>query len=86
MLGAMLWFNDSKDFGFLSTDEGERVYVDGSGFAAGERPEGRCKGLAVSFQLTGTGSSRRAEEVVFVEKEAPRRARRRRSTRGAGVG
>ena len=40
MRGQMIWFNQGKDHGFIRTDEGERFRVDGSGFAAGERPGG----------------------------------------------
>lgn len=72
----MLWFNEDKDFGFISTEEGERLYVHGTGFAGGDRPRGRCAGLAVSFLLAGNGDERRAEETVLVPEISPRRARR----------
>src|SRR5205823_163337 len=26
--GTMLWFDESKDYGFILTDDGERLYVD----------------------------------------------------------
>ena len=81
MRGTMLWFNDRKDFGFISTEEGERLYVSGAGFASGEKPEGRCAGLTVSFRVSGDTSARKAEDVAFVTEEAPRRARRRHGRR-----
>ena len=49
MRGQMLWFNEDKDHGFIRTDDGERLQVDGTGFAQGERPEGRCADKVVSF-------------------------------------
>ena len=81
MNGTMLWFNGVKDLGFISTEEGERLCVHGSGFAAA-RPERRCAGTAVSFRVIGAGSTRRAEDVVFVPDVAQRRARRRHRGRG----
>jgi len=76
MQGTMLWFNETKDYGFISTEEGERLYVAGTGFAGGVRPKGRCAGLAVEFSVTENGEGRKAEESVLVTEIAPRRARR----------
>ena len=75
----MLWFNEVKDFGFISTDERERLYVHGSAFAGGIRPKGRCAGAVVDFRVTGAEgeAGRKAEEVVLVPDVAPRRARLR---------
>ena len=77
--GEMLWFNNIKDFGFIATAAGERVYVTGDAFPEGGRPEGRCAGLQVTFRATDEGETRRAEDVAFVDEAAPRRARARRS-------
>jgi len=76
MRGTMLWFNEDKDYGFISTEEGERLYVHGTGFAEGLRPKGRCAGLEVSFRLTKEEGVRKAQESVLVPEVAPRRARR----------
>jgi cold shock CspA family protein len=76
MSGKMLWFNEAKDYGFISTEEGERLYVHGTGFAGGIRPKGRCAGLDVSFCVTQEGGVRKAEESFLVPEVAPRRARR----------
>jgi len=73
--GKMLWFNEVKDFGFIATDEGERLYVHGTGFAQ-EAPKGRCAGLVVSFRVEGNGDERRAEDTVLELEDSPRRARR----------
>jgi cold shock CspA family protein len=77
MRGTMLWFNETEDFGFISSEDGERVLVQGSAFVDGSRPKGRCAGRAVTFCLSlGEGRSE-AEEVVLVLEAAPRRARLR---------
>jgi cold shock CspA family protein len=72
----MLWFNETKDFGFMSTDAGQRLYVHGTGFAEGDRPKGRCAGKVVSFHVAGEGDERRAEHAVLEPESSPRRARR----------
>ena len=73
----MLWFNNVKDFGFIATDAGERLYVHGSGFRDGSRPQGRCAGLQVSFCVVGDGETASAEDVFLVEVPSRRRARMR---------
>jgi cold shock CspA family protein len=83
MRGTMLWFNELKDHGYISTEQGERLYVHGTGFAGGVRPEGPCAGLAVAFRVTDDGGVRQAEESVLVPEVAPRRARRRHGSRGS---
>ena len=77
--GEMLWFNNTKDFGFIATAAGERVYVAGDSFRKGGPPEGRCAGLQVTFRASDEGETRRAEDVAFVDEAAPRRARSHRS-------
>jgi cold shock CspA family protein len=77
MRGTMLWFNEEKDYGFISTEEGERLYVPGTGFAGGDRPKGRCAGLDVSFDLTEAAGVRQAMECALVPEAVGGRARRR---------
>ena len=79
--GDMLWFNNVKDHGFIATEAGERLYVHGTGFREGARPQGRCAGRPVSFRVMGDGETAKAEDVVLVEVPSRRRARMR---RGAG--
>jgi cold shock CspA family protein len=76
MQGTMLWFNETKDHGFISTDEGERLYVHGSGFPEGA-PQGPCAGTAVDFRVVYEDDRRQAVAVTIVPEVAPRRARRR---------
>jgi cold shock CspA family protein len=73
----MKWFNEDKDHGYIETEEGERLYIHGSGFAGGERLKGRCAGIEVEFEVVGLDDSRQAAECVVVEEAAPHRARRR---------
>jgi cold shock CspA family protein len=77
MRGQMLWFNETKDQGFIMTDEGERLAVAGESFATGERPEGRCAHRVVTFEVEGNNGSRWARDVVFVRDVAAHRPRRR---------
>ena len=77
MRGKMLWFNDRKNLGFIRTDEGERLAVDGAGFVRGHRPKGRCAESVVSFEIDESGAERQAVGVEFVPEESARRARRR---------
>jgi cold shock CspA family protein len=78
MNGDMLWFNNEKGYGFIETAGGERLRVEGRDFRNGP-PEGRVAGMAVTFQVNGDGEEARAEDVVFPDDAAPRRARIRRS-------
>jgi cold shock CspA family protein len=81
MRGEMLWFNEAKSYGFIETEDGERLYVHSSGFAAGA-PAGRCAGLPVALRLVVDDLGRRAVDVSFVDDTAARRARPRRGVRG----
>jgi cold shock CspA family protein len=81
MRGQMIWFNEDKDHGFIRTDEGERLQVDGSGFAPGKQPAGRCGDKVVSFEIDESAGARRALNVVFEQEVDGRRARRRTSGR-----
>lgn len=81
MQGTMLWFNVDKGYGFIHTEQDERLYVARSGFAAGHEPEPRCKGRHVSFDRETGVDDPRAVNVSFVVPDEPRRARLR-SNRG----
>jgi cold shock CspA family protein len=77
MRGKMLWFNEEKGHGYISTDTGERLYVSEFGFTGGKAPRGRCAGLPVEFDIATNGEGRQAVESVLLEDDAPPRARRR---------
>ena len=80
MRGAMLWFDEAKDYGFILTDDGERLYVDRAAFVDGAAPVGRCARRPVELRIEERGGTRTAVDVSLVREEAPRRARRRSST------
>jgi len=82
MRGQMLWFNPEKGFGFISTEEGERLLAPADGFPAGP-PEGRCAGLDVTFEITEVDGTRRAEDVVLAAEAQSGRARLRHGGRSA---
>jgi cold shock CspA family protein len=73
----MLWFNEEKDHGFIETDEGERLYVHGSGFEGGVRLHGPCAGIPVQFTIEDGADGRHAQGVRVIPDVVPRRARRR---------
>ena len=65
MRGEMLWFNETKNHGFILTDDDERLPVLGEGFSNGERPVGRCAQRAVTFDVDNSDGTRRAKNVAF---------------------
>ena len=85
LTGSMLWFHEKKGYGFIRTEDGERVYVEREGFVGGSAPIGRCAGLPVQLGVEEKAGRRVAVNVTLVTEDAPRRARRRVSgLRGRG--
>jgi hypothetical protein len=76
----MLWFDEAKDYGFILSDEGERLYVDRDGFVGGAAPVGRCAKLPVELTVAERDGERIAVDVSVVSDEPKRRARRRTSS------
>jgi hypothetical protein len=79
MDGKMLFFNAEKDYGFIRTEEGERIAVNRAGFLSGEAPVGRCAGLAVELTPVETPEGRIATAVSLIVEKEVGRARRRSS-------
>ena len=77
MNGKMIWFNPEKGFGFIRTEEDERLYVAASGFADGNAPQPRCGGRDVAFERTVGEIGAHAVDEPYVTVPEPRRARRR---------
>ena len=76
--GTIIWFNESDNYGYIATEEDERLYVHGSAFPGGKGIEGRCKGIPVTFEVTEDEKGTRvATDVSLVPYLAPHRARRR---------
>jgi cold shock CspA family protein len=83
--GEMLWFNVDKGYGFIQTEDDERLYVAASGFRDGELPEGRCKGMAVVFDKETAEGDPRAVEVRFLTAKDSPRARLRHPRGGTSI-
>jgi cold shock CspA family protein len=81
MHGKLLWFNSEKNFGFIRTEHGDRLYVHRSGFVGDQAPVGRCAGLDVTFDVVGAedADDRAAVSVSVTHEADPRRARMRRT-------
>jgi cold shock CspA family protein len=79
MRGELLWFNETKGFGFIRTEEDERLYVDRSGFLPDHVPVGSCAGTKVSLRRVNGGpdGEARAVDVAVLEDVTAGRARRR---------
>ena len=77
--GTMLWFNEEKGYGFIQSEDDERVYVAAAAFEASKPPEGRCAGRVVTFEIDTAEGDPRAVGVTFPEVGDVRRARRRHS-------
>jgi hypothetical protein len=83
--GTMLWFDEAKDYGFVLTDDGERLRVERDGFVDGAAPVGRCARRPVTLSIREHNRERIAVDVSLVEEESPRRARRRSGIRSSGL-
>jgi hypothetical protein len=75
----MLSFDEAKDFGFILTEEGERIFGHRSGFLPGEAPVGPCPRRAVRLTATVQNGKRVAIDVSMAPEVAHGRARRRSS-------
>lgn len=85
MHGTMLWFNADKGYGFIQTEDDERLKVASDGFAADHQPPPRCKGRTVSFEREVAEDEARAVNVTFSERDEPRRARLRKGRGGSSL-
>jgi cold shock CspA family protein len=76
--GKMIWFNAEKGYGFIQTEDDERLHVSSSGFLPKEEPTKRCGGRHVTFDRVAGEGKAQAVNVAFVpESELPNRARLR---------
>ncbi|KAF0143398.1 MAG: cold shock domain-containing protein [Nitrospirae bacterium] len=63
--GAVKWFNESKGFGFITTDEGSDVFVHFSSIS-GDGFKTLAEGDAVSFDVEKGPKGPRAINVVKI--------------------
>ncbi len=79
--GKMIWFNNEKGYGFIRTEDDERLYVAQSGFLPEHVPASRCAGHEVTFERLGVEGDTRAVNVSFPPTADPARRARLRSPR-----
>ena len=77
MQGTIVWFNLDKGFGFIRTEQDERLYVARSGFAPEHTPTERVAGRDVRFDREVAEGDPRAVNVIFPVVADSRRARLR---------
>jgi CspA family cold shock protein len=75
--GQMIWFNPEKGFGYIRTEEDERLFVETAGFAEGNDPESRGGGKDVAFERIVSNTGPLAVSVRYVTVPEQRRARLR---------
>ena len=61
--GTVKWFNDSKGFGFITTDEGEDVFVHHTAIQT-EGFKSLAEGARVQFEIVDGPKGQAAEKVV----------------------
>jgi 'Cold-shock' DNA-binding domain len=77
MQGTMIWFNPEKHYGFIRTEDGERLRVDEGGFEPGHALGDGCRGTKVTFERIAEAEDARAVRVTVLPLEPARRARMR---------
>ena len=60
--GTVKWFNTSKGFGFIMTEDGREVFVHYSDIIS-DGFKNLAEGEAVNFKITDNGKGLRASEV-----------------------
>jgi cold shock protein len=85
MQGTIVWFNLDKGFGFIRTEEDERLYVELSGFMPEHAPTARVAGREVSFDRQAEAGDPCAVNVAFPTAAEPRRARLRHQRGGSSL-
>ena len=67
MKGIVKWFDSSKGYGFIQTEDGSDVFVHYSGIKS-EGFKRLLKGQEVTFEIVETDRGPQASEVTVVEK------------------
>jgi cold shock CspA family protein len=76
--GNLIWFNCDKGFGFIRTEDGERLRVEESGLVPGTILPDRRSGLAFAFDRDESDAGEpRAVHARIVTEPVQRRARSR---------
>ena len=61
--GAVKWFDASRGYGFITTEDGEDIFVHHSGVAAADVPK-LLPGQVLEFEIVPNNRGRRAVNVV----------------------
>jgi len=64
--GTVKWFNDAKGFGFITTDEGEDVFVHYSAIQNAGGFRTLAEGAKVEFETTRGPKGLQAQNVVAI--------------------
>lgn len=64
MTGTVKFFNDSKGFGFIKTEQGEDVFFHRSSVKETGFRSNLCQGDTVMFEIRSDGRGKRAFNIV----------------------
>ncbi|HVT45302.1 MAG TPA: cold-shock protein [Thermoanaerobaculia bacterium] len=64
--GTVKWFNDAKGYGFITTDQGEDVFVHFSAIQTTSRFRTLAEGAQVEFDLTQGPKGLQAANVTML--------------------
>ena len=78
MRGQLIWFNREKQYGYIRTEEGERLLVEQAEFPGLDELGNRRAGAALTFEREcPPDAAPRAVRVMLAVESVPRRARLR---------